>query len=542
MKKLCITFYVTFYGAFSGFGQSVTITPTPFDQVSIRAIGDSISPYFSGFRGKGSSSTPTPVNLDDIITGIGGFGYNGTGFTDDKEENTSIRFRANQKFTATANGTHIQFLTTANDSTSLNERMRISHNGNVGIGTTTPNAPLQLGNSFANRKIVLRDLTNNNHQFFGWGTTANALRYQVGGTTDSHVFLAGTSPTTSNELMRIQGNGNVGIGTTTFSTGEKFSITNGNTKFGVFPGYLDNAVNADWTTLDMPGTKGLRVWDNFSVDGNVGIGTPAPAYKLQVTTPTASYGITHTDGTVTIGTYVSNTGGWIGTRSNHPFSIYTNDGSPALNANADRRVAINGVATTEGRLQIRQVGEENSITMFHSSNQIRWGLRVRNIDGNTYSGNLQILANGSVVGVFDYTNGGYAAISDRRLKKNIAPLEDVLPKVMLLKPSTYQYVKNNPNGRVNTGFIAQEVEALFPSFVPTTTDQEGKDLKTMDYAGMSVVAIKAIQEQQVIIMELETLIKNLQKENATLKNENKTFESRLGSLEKLLLLNKQVGN
>jgi len=527
MKKLCITLYVTFYGAFSSFGQIVTITPTPFDQISIRAIGDSTSPYFSGFRGKGSSGTPAPVNLDDIITGIGGFGYNGTGFTNDEEENASIRFRANQNFTTTANGTHIQFLTTANDSTALNERMRISHNGNVGIGTTTPNAPLQLGNSFANRKIVLRDLTNNNHQFFGWGTSANALRYQVGGTTDSHVFLVGTSATTSNELMRIQGNGNVGIGTTTFSTGEKFSITNGSTKFGVFPGYLDNLANADWTTLDMPGTKGLRVWDNFSVDGNVGIGTSAPASKLQVTTPTASYGITHSDGTVTIGTYVSSTGGWIGTRSNHPFSIYTNDGAPALNANADRRVAINGVATTEGRLQIRQVGEENSITMFNSSNQIRWGLRVRNIDGNTYSGNLQLLANGSVIGVFDYTNGGYAAISDRRLKKNIAPLEDVLPKVMLLKPSTYQYIKNNPNGRVNTGFIAQEVEALFPSFVPTTTDQEGKDLKTMDYAGMSVIALKAIQEQQA-------LIEKLQKENALLKAENKAFERRLSLIENLI--------
>lgn len=85
---------------------------------------------------------------------------------------------------------------------------------NVGIGTTTPNAPLQFGNGIANRKIVLYDVNNNDHQFFGLGLNSGELRYQINEATVgvAHKFFAGLNATTSIELMRIQGNGNVGIG------------------------------------------------------------------------------------------------------------------------------------------------------------------------------------------------------------------------------------------------------------------------------------------------------------------------------------------
>jgi hypothetical protein len=95
----------------------------------------------------------------------------------------------------------------------------IFNNGtNVGIGTSAPNAPLQLGNSAANRKIVLYEGTNNNHQFLGFGVNGNEFRYQANATATSHVFYAGTSTTTSNELMRITGTGFVGIGTASPTT------------------------------------------------------------------------------------------------------------------------------------------------------------------------------------------------------------------------------------------------------------------------------------------------------------------------------------
>lgn len=95
------------------------------------------------------------------------------------------------------------------------ELMRIKGNGNVGIGTSAPNAPLQFSNNTANRKIVFYEAANNDHQFNGFGLNAGALRYQVNNTGDDHVFYAGTSATSSIELIRVRGNGNVGIGTST---------------------------------------------------------------------------------------------------------------------------------------------------------------------------------------------------------------------------------------------------------------------------------------------------------------------------------------
>jgi trimeric autotransporter adhesin len=85
--------------------------------------------------------------------------------------------------------------------------------GNAGIGTSSPNAPLQFATSNQKRKIVLFETANNDNQFFGFGVFAGELRYQTGVATDDHVFYTAASSSSSNELMRIKGNGNVGIGT-----------------------------------------------------------------------------------------------------------------------------------------------------------------------------------------------------------------------------------------------------------------------------------------------------------------------------------------
>lgn len=95
---------------------------------------------------------------------------------------------------------------------------------NVGIGNGTPNAPLQFANNVANRKIVLYQGPNNDHQFYGLGVNNLVFRYQVDATTADHVFYAGASTTTSNELMRIKGNGNVTIGTATPATGYMLTV------------------------------------------------------------------------------------------------------------------------------------------------------------------------------------------------------------------------------------------------------------------------------------------------------------------------------
>ena len=72
---------------------------------------------------------------------------------------------------------------------------------------------IQIDNKEINRKIILFENQDNDNEFSGFGINPNILRYQVGSTDFNHVFYAGTSSSSSDELLRIQGNGNVGIGT-----------------------------------------------------------------------------------------------------------------------------------------------------------------------------------------------------------------------------------------------------------------------------------------------------------------------------------------
>lgn len=104
------------------------------------------------------------------------------------------------------------------DRTGSASRFVITSTGNIGInmGLSTPNAPLQFANTTGNRKIVLFETANNNHQFTGFGLDTLELRYQLASTISSHNFYAGTSSTTSVLLAQITGTGNIIIPGTYF--------------------------------------------------------------------------------------------------------------------------------------------------------------------------------------------------------------------------------------------------------------------------------------------------------------------------------------
>ena len=85
--------------------------------------------------------------------------------------------------------------------------------------------------------------------------------------------------------------------------------------------------------------------------GNVGIGTATPLVKLSVQTGTGNYGIIHTDGTVTVGTYIGNNEGWMGTKSNHPLTFFTNNSNEQMTLLPSGNVGI-GTAAPSAKLHI----------------------------------------------------------------------------------------------------------------------------------------------------------------------------------------------
>jgi len=151
------------------------------------------------------------------------------------------------------------------------EKMRVDHNGYVGIGTNAPSSLLHvtgdLGNSaflayFYNSGTQSED-NGLNVQIASSGSSAQALRVNTGG--DSNAFI-------------VAGDGDVGVGFTPNSFAQKFNV-NGNT-------YLSGSVGIGDSTpsykLDVSGTG--RFTNDVTIAGNVGINgtTPSSSYGLQV--------------------------------------------------------------------------------------------------------------------------------------------------------------------------------------------------------------------------------------------------------------------
>lgn len=89
--------------------------------------------------------------------------------------------------------------------------------------------------------------------------------------------------------------------------------------------------------------------------------------------------------------------------------------------------------------------------------------------------------------------------SDRRLKRDIRPLEGALAKVRALRGVTYEWRRDEhpdrgfPAGR-QVGFIAQEVEAVVPEVVA-----EIDGVKTLAPQNLTALLVEAVKEQQATI-------------------------------------------
>jgi len=148
--------------------------------------------------------------------------------------------------------------------------------------------------------------------------------------------------------------------------------------------------------------------------------------------------------------------------------------------------------------------------------------------------------------------------SDRKLKKDIKPLVSALEKIKSLTPVSYYYL-NNKESKINLptnlqyGFIAQELEFVFPELVTTQvldietkgnsgnkktsiyqddkeefllsnteSNKTREEFKGINYIGLISVLTEAVKEQQELIEELKkqnvSLTKRIKKIEKKLKN------------------------
>ena len=110
---------------------------------------------------------------------------------------------------------------------------------------------------------------------------------------------------------------------------------------------------------------------------------------------------------------------------------------------------------------------------------------------------------GSAANVFITSNGLFLrSTSSLKYKKNVANAVHGLNKVMQLRPVTYQGIGLDDGDLVFGGLIAEEVDAIgLTEFVQYAKDGTPD---AINYGNMVSLAFKAIQEQQAIIIDLQT--------------------------------------
>ena len=148
------------------------------------------------------------------------------------------------------------------------------------------------------------------------------------------------------------------------------------------------------------------------------------------------------------------------------------------------------------------------------------------------TGDYGVYGFGTTYSVYCNGNGGYTGswnnLSDRRLKRDVVPLVDALDKVLQLRGVSFSWRREEfPQKRLNAGpqigFIAQEVEEIYPELV--FTDPEG--YKSLDYSKLTPILTEAIKEQQAQIEELKAALADRDARQA----EVETFAARLTALE-----------
>jgi hypothetical protein len=115
--------------------------------------------------------------------------------------------------------------------------------------------------------------------------------------------------------------------------------------------------------------------------------------------------------------------------------------------------------------------------------------------------------------------GAWSAVSDARLKSDVSPAEGLLDAALKLRPVTFRW---NADGSKDTGLIAQEVRAVLPSFV---VGDESREMLTVDYPHLSVVAIGAVQE-------LESKVATLERENRRLQEQVTQIHAALQDMQR----------
>lgn len=452
-----------------GFGSSFTaleIAGNQYTDIHQRAYGTYPVIYMASTNG--TVAVPTAVDDGDLMGIIGMGGYNGLSFSDGAYLSAEVDSMLNGSNIPT----RMLFYTRSSSSFTPLERVRITKDGRVGIGTNAPTERLHVYHSedlsknailsqaiqptpnldFQNNAVVgiarganfawgyatgVMGVSNSSSSFFGTGVhatiqnnntipvapaTDQALYVNANGLGYAALFMNGyIGINTNNPLSRLHLIDNTTTAMTLNSTNEadiSYTTSTGNNSWQSGCNNLGNGTSNNQFYI-------RNIIDNQYLlgvqrGGNVGIGS------MVATIPAATLDVASTG----VGTVL----------------VYRG-----------RNSAMDGTET--------QIG---SIERFHdylSTIELNDGGGTSGLAinyGTSASYDLQMLNNSAA----KPTSGSWTIASDKRLKTDIHPFKDGLEVLKQINPVYFKY-----NGKANTpdeygiGVLAQEVEGVAPYMV-----------------------------------------------------------------------------
>ena len=373
-----------------------------------------------------------------------------------------------------------------NNTTGITEKMRIMHNGNVGIGTSSPNAMLHVESVIGEHGgtgntpdfpviIAQNDLDNTINQTSGSGVgilfknatnsvaatgAAIASIKQTGdddNTSAELAFYVSDNDNVLDEVVRIDSSGNVGIGTA--SPNRKLEVVS----------------DIDGSPLRIQGNSTVTQMEFAVSGGSVEAGIASSANELAFRVGSSSSSAEKMRMT-TAGYYYFNSTGAHGPGG---MVNITNGGTNNVTANA---------------LNVRSDTVNYALTL---TNTVNGDCIWFSDNGTNGRGSINVTSSGTT----------YNTTSDIRLKDNISTIKSGKDIVLAMNPVTHTW-KEDPSAGTVHGFIAQEMNDLIPEAV--SGDPESEAMMSMDYGRITPVIVAALQDALKEIEELKTRIQDLE--------------------------------
>ena len=440
--------------------------------------------------------TTSPVGMLQVL-GKGVFGANAGISLDDNATQGIIHINDNKDLTFWDSAAHYS-------------RFFITSGGNIGIGTDSPGAKLEVADGASDpikygSLQITRSPTNNgdNKLYLSMVRQGNSAA-GLGFVPNTNVWGLFNNDTDAPALVVNNDNMRVGIGTT--SPVGMLQVM-GRSIFGANAGIaLDD--NASQAIIHINGNKDLTFWDSaagysrffINSGGDVGMGTTTPGAALHV----------HRGETGVSSIYASGTGQGAG-------MLYVGQ-SAAWGG---------GLSYDGGSASPDIIGEEDHVTFFRRSNSVDIEVFSCHVNSNdvTFSGSVTATA--------------HLNSSDRRFKKGISSIENSLAKVLALRGVSFQWRRDEFPGREfgeedQLGFIAQELKEVLPEAV-----RQGEDgYYSVFSPAVVAVMVEGMKEQQeqiealreenaglkAQVLPLETTVRQvreLERQNASLQSEVK---------------------